>query len=47
MEGKKYESEELNSRANNAKCYIVIIQQYETILKRQKRNILKIIDKGA
>ena len=40
---KEYESQELTSRIDNAKRYqgsISIIQEYETILQRQKRNTL-------
>ena len=41
----KFESEELNSKVNNVKRYeeaIPVIEQYETISQRQKRNILAI-----
>ena len=40
VQGKEHESEESNSRADNTKRYLSdlpIIQQYKTILERQKK----------
>lgn len=45
VEGEKYKSEELHGRADNAKLYqdaIPTAQEYDTILLKQKRNVMSI-----
>lgn len=50
VEGKEYENDNLNNRADNAKIYqgaLLIIQEFEKIIKRQKRNRVLHRVKGA
>ena len=45
VEDEKYKSEELHGRADNAKLYqdaIPTAQEYDTILLKQKRNVMSI-----
>lgn len=45
VEGEEYENDNLNNRVDNAKIYqdaLLIIQEFEKIIKRQKRNKLSL-----
>lgn len=45
VEGEEYENDNLNNRADNAKIYqdaLLIIQEFEKIIKRQKINKLSL-----
>ena len=45
VEGDEYENDDLNARSDNARSYqgaMSVITEYETIIQRQKRNILSV-----